>query len=119
MTEKDARKELMRRANGISPTVHVGKDGLDQGVFDEIAAQLKKNRLIKVKVLSNSDGDAESAAAAIEESAGAVAVDVRGSVIVLTDKRTWSSLSQKKFRGASRCSISTSSETAPTRSGPC
>ena len=36
MTEKDARKELMRRANDISPTVHVGKDGLDQGVFDEI-----------------------------------------------------------------------------------
>ncbi len=100
MTEKDARKELMRRANDINPTVHVGKDGLDQGVFDEIANQLKKNRLIKVKVLSNSDDDAKGAAAAIEEATGSVAVDVRGSVIVLTDKRTWTSLSQKKFRGA-------------------
>ena len=100
MTEKDARKELMRRANDISPTGHVGKDGLDQGVFDEIVNQLKKNRLIKVKVLSNSDDDAKGAAASIVESTGAVAVDVRGSVIVLTDKRTWTSLSQKKFRGA-------------------
>lgn len=67
MSEKDARKELMRRANDLSPTVRVGKDGLDQGLFDEITAQLKKNRLIKVKVLSNSDDDVGKAAAAIEE----------------------------------------------------
>ncbi|MBQ7621810.1 MAG: YhbY family RNA-binding protein [Candidatus Methanomethylophilaceae archaeon] len=97
MTEKDARKELMRRANEINPTVHVGKDGLDQGLFEEITAQLKKNRLIKVKVLSNSDEGAKDAAAAIEENTGAVIVDVRGGVIVVTDKRTWTSLSQKKF----------------------
>ena len=97
MTEKDARKELMRRANDINPTVHVGKDGLDQGVFDEIANQLKKNREIKVKVLSNSDDDAKSTAEQIAEATGSVVVDVRGSIIVLTDKRTWTSLSQKKF----------------------
>ena len=97
MTEKDARKELMRRANELNPTVHIGKDGLDQGLYDEITNQLKKNRLIKVKVLSNADDGAKEAAAAIEEAAGAVAVDVRVGVIVLTDKRTWTSLSQKKF----------------------
>ncbi|MBR6213914.1 MAG: YhbY family RNA-binding protein [Candidatus Methanomethylophilaceae archaeon] len=97
MTEKDARKELMRRANEINPTVHVGKDGLDQGLFDEITVQLKKNRLIKVKVLSNSEDGAKDAAATIEENTGAVIVDVRGGVIVVTDKRTWTSLSQKKF----------------------
>ncbi len=97
MTEKDARKELMRRANDINATVHVGKDGLDQGLFDEITAQLKKNRLIKVKVLSNSDEGAKEAAEAISENTGAVIVDVRGGVIVVTDKRTWTSLSQKKF----------------------
>ena len=97
MSEKDAKKELMRRANDLSPTVRVGKDGLDQGLFDEIAAQLKKNRLIKAKVLSNSDGDAKDAVAAIEEATGCVVVDVRGGVMVLTDKRTWTSLCQKKF----------------------
>ncbi|AMK13518.1 RNA-binding protein [methanogenic archaeon mixed culture ISO4-G1] len=97
MTEKDARKELMRRANEISPTVHVGKEGLDQGLFDEITAQLKKNRLIKVKVLSNSEDGAKDTAEAIAEGTGAVIVDVRGGVIVVTDKRTWTSLSQKKF----------------------
>ena len=97
MTEKDAKKELMRRANELSPTVHVGKEGLSDGVFEEITSQLKKNRLIKIKVLSNSGDESKEAAAAIAESTGSVVVDVRGSVIVLTDKRTWSSLSQKKF----------------------
>ena len=105
MSEKDAKKELMRRANELAPTVRVGKDGLDQGLFDVIAAQLKKNRLIKAKVLSNSDSDAKETAAAIEEAVGCVAVDVRGGVIVLTDKRTWTSLCQKTFRGSrdARC----------------
>jgi RNA-binding protein len=97
MTEKDARKELIRRANEINPTVHVGKDGLDQGIYDEITAQLKKNRLIKIKVLSNSEDGAKEVAAAIEENTGAVIVDVRGGVMIVTDKRTWTSLSQKKF----------------------
>ena len=100
MTEKDARKELMRRANDLSPTVHVGKDGLDSGLFEEVKNQLKKNRLIKIKVLSRDD-DAKAIAASIEEATGSVAVDVRGGVIVLTDRRTWTSLCQKKFR---RCS---------------
>lgn len=57
MTEKEAKKELMRRAVEVKPTVHVGKDGLDQGLFDEVGAQLKNGRLIKVKVLDNSGED--------------------------------------------------------------
>ena len=62
MTERDARKELIRRANELNPTVHVGKDGLDQGVYDEINNQLKKNRLIKIRVLSNSEDGAKGTA---------------------------------------------------------
>ena len=119
MTEREAKKELMRRANDISPTVHVGKDGLDEGLYAEITAQLKKNRLIKVKVLSNSDNGTGDAAEAIAEATGAVVVDVRGGVIVLTDKRTWTSLSQKKFRVDSQCWTLTLSGRIPRGSGPC
>lgn len=97
MTEKDARKELMRRANDLSPTVHVGKDGIDEGLLKEIDAQLKNARLIKIKVLNTADGSTKDVAESIAESTNSVAVDVRGNVIVLTDKRTWTSLSQKKF----------------------
>lgn len=97
MTEKEAKKELMRRAAEIKPTVHVGKNGLVQSLFDEVALQLKNGRLIKVKVLDNSDSGTEDAAKSIAEATDSVVVDVRGSVITMTDKRTWTSLSQKKF----------------------
>ena len=97
MTEKEAKKELMRRANDLSPTVHVGKEGIDEGLLNEITAQLKNARLIKVKVLSNTDSDPKAVAEELASSKNSVIVDVRGSVVVLTDKRTWSSLSQKKF----------------------
>ena len=97
MTEKEARKELMRRANDLSPTVHVGKEGIDDGVINEIAAQLKNARLIKVKVLGTTDKDPKTVAEELASSTNSVIVDVRGGVVVLTDKRTWTSLSQKKF----------------------
>jgi RNA-binding protein len=97
MTEKDAKKELMRRALELDPTVHVGKEGLKDSVIGEIEAQIKKNRLIKVRVLPAADSDITTAAESIAEAVGAVVVDVRGGVVILTDKRTWTSLSQKKF----------------------
>jgi len=97
MTEKEAKKELMRRANELSPTVHVGKEGIDEGLLNEITAQLKNARLIKVRVLGTTEGDPKSIAEELASSTNSVIVDVRGSVIVLTDKRTWTSLSQKKF----------------------
>ncbi|MDR3282597.1 MAG: YhbY family RNA-binding protein [Candidatus Methanoplasma sp.] len=97
MTEKEARKELMRRAKELSPTVHVGKDGVDDGVLKEIEAQLKKARLIKIKTLSSSEGGAKETAEAVAGPVGGVVVDVRGGVVVMTDRRTWDSLCQKKF----------------------
>ena len=97
MTEREAKKELMRRALELKPTVHVGKDGLKDSVYSEISEQLKKNRLIKIKVLENADSDTKGVAEAIAGQVGAVVVDVRGGVVVMTDKRTWTSLSQKKF----------------------
>ena len=97
MTEREAKKELMRRALEISPTVHVGKDGLKDSLYEEIKAQIKKNRLIKLKVLANAEGETKERADEIAENTGSVVVDVRGSIVLLTDKRTWTSLCQKKF----------------------
>lgn len=96
MTASQAKKEIMRRALSIEPTVHVGKDGMDQGLFDEIVLQLKKRRIIKVKVLNNADSETKEVADRISEATGSVAVDVRGGIIVLADKRTWDSQCQKK-----------------------
>lgn len=98
MTEREAKKELMRRALEINPTVHVGKDGLKDSVYEEIKAQIKKNRLIKIKVLQNAESETAEVAQAIAEATDSVIVDTRGSVVILTDKRTWTSLCQKKFQ---------------------
>ncbi len=97
MSEKHAKKELMRRANDLSPTVHVGKNGIDEGLLTEVTNQLKKSRLLKIRVLPNADRSASSVADEIAESTDSAVVDVRGNVIVLTDNRTWTSLCQKKF----------------------
>jgi len=97
MTERAARKELMRRSTEISPTVHIGKEGLTESVLNEIVEQLKRARLIKVKVLSNSDEEIDGLSTQLtERSNKIVVVDVRGSVMVLTDNRTWKSLCDKK-----------------------
>ena len=97
MTEREAKKELMRRALEINPTVHVGKEGLKDSLYEEIKAQIKKNRLIKIKVLANADSETKEIADAIAENTGSVVVDVRGSIVLLTDRRSWTSLCQKKF----------------------
>ena len=97
MTEREAKKELMRRALEIEPTVHVGKDGLKDSLYEEIKMQIKKNRLIKVKVLANAESETKDIADDLAEATDVIVVDVRGSVVILTDKRTWTSLCQKKF----------------------
>ena len=97
MTEREAKKELMRRALDINPTVHIGKEGLKESVYDEVSAQLKKNRLIKIKVLGNAENEVSEVADALAEATKGVVVDVRGSVVLMTDLRTWNSLCQKKF----------------------
>ncbi len=96
MTESKARKELIRRALDIDPTVHVGKDGVDANLNNEVVQQLKKRRLIKIKVLSNAESDTKEVAEEIAAATNSVIVDVRGGVIILTDKRTWDSQCQKK-----------------------
>lgn len=97
MTEREAKKELLRRAKDIDATVRVGKDGVTENLNNEIVEQLKRRRLIKVKVLNNSDSDTGDVSEQITTATDSVAVDVRGGVILLTDRRTWESLCQKKF----------------------
>jgi len=97
MTEKEAKKEIMRRANDISATLHVGKDGLKESVFEELRMQIKANRIVKVKVLPSSESETSDIANALSKATDSVIVDIRGNVLILTDKRTWTSLSQKKF----------------------
>ena len=62
----------------LKPTVWIGKQGCTAATIEEIAAQLKKRKVIKVKWLQNTEIDPE----AVAEAARAVLVEVRGKTMV-------------------------------------
>ncbi|MCQ2056330.1 MAG: YhbY family RNA-binding protein [archaeon] len=95
MTEKEAKKEIMRRALKIEPTVYIGKRGLENSVYDEIKIQLKKNRLIKMKVLPSMRSRDDSIMDTVAAMTQSIIVDVRGGIAIMTDKKTWKCLCQK------------------------
>lgn len=97
MTEKEAKKELIRQSVAIDATVRVGKDGVDENLINEVTTQLKKRRLIKVKVLKSAGVDVKEIGDVLAEGADAHVIDVRGGVITLASKKIWNTMVQKKF----------------------
>lgn len=97
MTEKQAIKEIMRRAADISPTVHVGKEGLSESISIELKNQIKRAKVVKVKVLSTSASDVQEVADSLAASTETVLVDVRGSIALFCDRKEYRNLTQKKF----------------------
>jgi RNA-binding protein len=71
-----------RSMQDLKPTVWIGKQGCSETMIEEIVAQLKKRKLIKVKWLQNTDVDPED----IALKARAKLVEVRGRTMVLAGK---------------------------------
>jgi RNA-binding protein len=67
----------------LKPTVWIGKQGCTATMIEEIVAQLKKRKTIKVKWLQNTEVDPETVAM----QAGAALVSVRGRTMVLAGQR--------------------------------
>ncbi len=85
---KAKKKELIGKGSELEPTVHIGKEGLTDGVVEEVRAQVKRARLVKVRVLPNADMSADEVAAELAERSGSVVVDVRGFTVLLCDSRS-------------------------------
>ena len=66
----------------LKPTVWIGKQGCTETMIEEIVAQLKKRKLIKVKCLQNTEVDPDD----IAIRAKATLVEVRGRTMVLAAK---------------------------------
>ena len=66
----------------LRPTVWIGRQGCTDATIDEIVAQLKKRKRIKVKWLQNTEVDPKVVAAR----AHAALVDVRGRTMVLSER---------------------------------
>jgi RNA-binding protein len=71
-----------RSMQDLKPTVWIGKQGCTETMIEEIVAQLKKRKLIKVKWLQNTEVDP----ADITLRAKAKLVEVRGRTMVLAEK---------------------------------
>ena len=72
-----------RSMQDLKPTVWIGKQGCSETMIEEIVAQLKKRRQIKVKWLQSAEVEPEEIAAR----AKARLVEVRGRTLVLADKK--------------------------------
>ena len=45
--------ELRKKALALDPVLRIGKSGLSEGILNEISIQLKKNKIIKIKILKS------------------------------------------------------------------
>lgn len=77
----------MTHPSQIDATLQLGKDGVTDLWLEELREQLKKRKLVKVRLLKTTKGEKSSKeiAAEIAERSGARIVDVRGSVAVFAD----------------------------------
>ena len=78
--KEEKNKNLMQ---DLRPTVWIGKQGCSDTIIQEIADQLKKRTVVKVKWLQNIEVDPEDVAAR----AGAVLVEVRGRTMVVARRQ--------------------------------
>jgi RNA-binding protein len=75
--------EANRLMQDLKPTVWIGKQGCTETMIEEIIAQLKNRKMIKVKWLQSVEVDP----VAIALQAKAKLVETRGRTMVLADKK--------------------------------
>lgn len=85
MPSKKTKKELVKMGSEIDPTVHVGKEGLTEGIVEEVKAQLKRAKLIKVRVLPAADKDKDEVAEELAARTNAKVVETRGFTVLLCE----------------------------------
>jgi RNA-binding protein len=80
------RQYLKGISHGEKSVIHIGKNGIDEGVIASINKALDDHELIKVSVLENSDLDRKEAAQEICDAVGAQIVQVLGRKITIYRK---------------------------------
>jgi len=80
--------DLTEKAKQIEPILRIGKSGLTRGAIDEIKVQLKRNKLIKIKLLKSAlEGkDKKELGKEIAAKTGSELIHQVGFVVVLHKK---------------------------------
>lgn len=54
MSTHNQHDRLKEKARSLDPLVRIGKNGLTQGILEEIKTHLKKRKLVKIKMIRSS-----------------------------------------------------------------
>ncbi len=82
-TDKKRIIELRGKSQRLKATVHIGKDGVAPALLREISAQLKKHKIVKVRLLNSFEGEIDEVGRQLASAVPAVLVETRGKTIVL------------------------------------
>lgn len=83
MDAKEIRR-LRKEAQALKVTLHVGKDGVTEEVAEELRRQLKKHRLVKVRLQPSLETDRLEAGSELARASSSTLVEVRGRTVVLS-----------------------------------
>ena len=89
MNTSKTKRFVKHKLKDEGPTVWIGKEGLTEQSLSEIEKQLKKNKMLKIKILQTAliqETKKEIAAKAAEQT-GALLVDLRGHIFILYRKK--------------------------------
>ena len=71
----------------LDAVLHVGKEGVSEGLVAALDAALQQHELIKVRLLESVEGDRHEVAGALSKAASAELVQVLGRTLLLYRKR--------------------------------
>ncbi|MFP3164606.1 YhbY family RNA-binding protein [Acidianus ambivalens] len=74
--------EKIKKAKAEHPTIRIGKNGLTEGLINEIKRQLKDNEVVKIRI-GIKDQDRREIAKKVAELTNAKLVEVRGYTFIL------------------------------------
>jgi RNA-binding protein len=77
------RHHLRGLGHELKPIVHIGKDGIDDGVIAAVDRALTDHELVKIKVGEVADLDRHDAAEAIAHRTGSEVAQVLGNTLLL------------------------------------
>ncbi|MBD3354938.1 RNA-binding protein [Candidatus Woesearchaeota archaeon] len=83
------KRRLRKKAKALEPIIRIGKSGLTENLIKEIRRQLKKRKLIKIKLLRSAEEreNRKKFAEEIAEKTGSELVHHVGFVVVLHKKQ--------------------------------
>jgi len=89
MIHPKQRLRLKKEMTEEKPTVWIGKNGITQGIIDDISRKLKKDQIVKIRILRSGlkSGSCEKLAEEVSRLTESTLIETRGHTIILFKKR--------------------------------